>query len=213
MASRLSTLQNEQVCEDTNTFYMSFGDLMVILCCFFVLMHSISKVDKGSFERLRTEFTGSSENSLVELAETLRDMTREMKEISITYDPDGVRINMESTTLFESSSAVLKTDALAPLKPVIGKLMLTDYTIDVEGHTDDQGLYRFRDDLLETNWSLSGLRASTVVHHLLKMGLKEDRLRIIGYAATRPAISFEGKEGIELEAARAANRRVSLLVH
>lgn len=199
--------------EDTNTFYMSFGDLMVILCCFFVLMHSISKVDKGSFERLRTEFTGSSENSLVELAETLTDMTKDMKEVSISFDKDGVRINMESAALFESSSAVLKSGALVQLKPIIEELKATSYTIDVEGHTDDQGLYRYRDKLLETNWSLSGLRASTVVHHLLEMGLQEDRLRIIGYASNHPAIPVTGKEGDELEKARAANRRVSLLVH
>lgn len=199
--------------EDANTFYMSFGDLMVILCCFFVLMHSISKVDKGSFERLRTEFTGNSENSLVELSETLTEMTKDMKEISVSFDADGVRINMESAALFESSSAILKGGALTQLKPIIQKLLSTDYIIDVEGHTDDQGLYRYRDKLLETNWSLSGLRASTVVHHLLEMGLQENRLRIIGYASNHPAISISGKEGDELEKARAANRRVSLLVH
>ncbi|MFK7824076.1 MAG: flagellar motor protein MotB [Oligoflexales bacterium] len=196
-----------------SSFYMSFGDLMVILCCFFVLIHSISKVDVGSFERVRTELTGVSAGSLVELADDLKDIAKDIKDVNISYDSDGVRINMETTALFEVSSAIVREDGLAPLGPILSRIKGTKYILDVEGHTDDQGLYRYREKLLETNWSLSGLRASSVLHHLIAFGFEENRLRIVGYAATRPKVSIAGKKDKRLEQARAANRRVSILVH
>lgn len=209
--AELTTRDPEQL--GASSFYMSFGDLMVILCCFFVLIHSISKVDVGSFERVRTELTGVSAGSLVELAEDLKEIAKTIEDVNISYDSDGVRINMETTALFEVSSAVVREDGLVPLGPILMRVKGTKYILDVEGHTDDQGLYRYRDKLLETNWSLSGLRASSVVHHLIKLGFSEDRLRIVGYAATRPKVSVSGIEGDELDRARAANRRVSILVH
>lgn len=211
---RMAELINREPEElGSSSFYMSFGDLMVILCCFFVLIHSISKVDVGSFERVRTELTGVSTDSLVELADDLKEIADGIKDVNISYDSDGVRINMETTALFEVSSAIVRKDGLVPLKPILLRVKGTKYILDVEGHTDDQGLYRYRDDLLETNWSLSGLRASSVAHHLLEIGFAEERIRIVGYAATRPKVSIKGKDGDDLDRARAANRRVSILVH
>ncbi|MFK7873786.1 MAG: flagellar motor protein MotB [Oligoflexales bacterium] len=207
--------QDQYAMNNTTAFYMSFGDLMVILCCFFVLIHSVSKVEIGSFERIRTQFTGTSKGSLVELSEDLQKIIKlsKMEDIQVSYDSDGVRLNMETTSLFEVSSAIVKKEALQPLEKILLKVRETPYTLDIEGHTDDQGLYRVRDDLLETNWSLSGLRASSVLHHLIALGFKETRMRIVGYASNRPKIGISGKQGLELSQARAANRRVSILIH
>lgn len=213
MSHRFEDLMKIDQGSGLNSFYMSFGDLMVILCCFFVLMHSISKVDVGSFERIRAEFTGVEEGSLVELAQMLQEMTKEIKEVQVSYDPDGVRLNLETATLFRVNSAVLRKGALSPIKRILFPILKTDYAIDVEGHTDDRRLYRYKEEFLETNWSLSGLRASTVVHYLLELGVAQERLRLVGYAATRPKIKVSGKSGKELEKARDANRRVSILVH
>lgn len=194
-------------------FYMSFGDLMVILCCFFVLMHSISRVDTGSFEKIRTQFTGTVKGSLVDLHRRIRKVSRSLKDVSISLDSDGLRINLETAALFEVRSAVLRRGALAPLDRILAIVKNTRYQLDVEGHTDDQNLYHKKGGLVETNWSLSGLRASTVVHHLLQLGFDEKRIRIVGYASNRPRIKVARKKGASLDRARQANRRVSLLIH
>jgi chemotaxis protein MotB len=55
-----------------------------------------------------------------------------------------------------------------------------------------------------SNWELSGARAAMVVETLGDAGLPETRLRLVGYADTRPVASNATAEG------RAANRRVVL---
>ena len=49
--------------EGLDVFYISFGDLMVILCVFFVMLLSMSKVDIGSFEKVKSVMTGSTEDT------------------------------------------------------------------------------------------------------------------------------------------------------
>ncbi|MBF0442866.1 MAG: OmpA family protein, partial [Oligoflexales bacterium] len=92
------------------------------------------------------------------------------------------------------------------------KVLETRYRVDVEGHSDDRPFYRKDKEGVETNWSLSGKRASSVVHHLLDFGFSPMRIRVVGYASTRPMKEVKGKEGKALERARAENRRVSLLI-
>jgi chemotaxis protein MotB len=208
---RLADLaQDNSHAAGTNPFYISLADLMIILCVFFVLVVSMSTIDRGSFEKIRTGISGDTRGTLVELAEALRAEAKGQTGISIRLAPDGVRLDMESAALFDTGSAVLKVGNLQALTPVLRRILFTKYRIDIEGHTDDRPLYRVDDGEIDSNWSLSGKRASAVAHHLLSLGFTEDRLRVVGYAATRPKVLLEGTP--DLEAARAQNRRVSLLV-
>ena len=63
--------------EDQNTitsFYISFSDLMVLLGVFFVMLLSMSRIDTGSFEKIKSGFSGSTKGTLVELAQSLKDI-------------------------------------------------------------------------------------------------------------------------------------------
>ncbi len=210
---KLDELRKQIKHTGVNPFYMSFSDLMMIICCFFVLLFSISKIEIGRFERLRTQFTGSTKNSLVELGNKLDQMAKNIPRVSISQDPDGIRINLKSAAFFKSGSAIMVEGALKPIIPILMEVLPTKYKINIEGHTDDEALYRLEDGLLETNWSLSGLRAATVVHELMAIGFSEERMKITGHASNRPKMSIKNKEGQELEKARAINRRVSILIH
>ena len=95
---------------------------------------------------------------------------------------------------------------------LIKEITSTKYLIDIEGHTDDVPFYRYNEGEIETNWSLSGKRASSVILHLSSFGFESQRLRAVGYADTRSAVDITGKSGVDLENARARNRRVSLLI-
>ncbi|WP_163832370.1 OmpA/MotB family protein [Spartinivicinus ruber] len=212
-------LEQQDDSESKTAFYISFSDLMVMLGVFFVMLLSISKVDVGSFEKVKTSVTGNTAGTLVELSNQLASIVENnagVSGVSVRMAEDGIRLVLDTRALFETGSANLKPQALESLEPILLSILATKYTIDVEGHTDDAPLhhyYRMNNEfMLETNWSLSGRRASSVIHFLLQFGFTDERLRLVGYASTRPINSTIGKSGTALEAARANNRRVSLLI-
>lgn len=201
--------------EGLDSFYISFGDLMVILCVFLVMLLTMSKIDIGSFEKIKSVMTGRTENTLVALADSLKEIIEVAPGIpgaSVELAKDGVRVDLDTGVLFAPGSAVIKDEALGPIAPLLKEIIKTDYLIDIEGHTDDVPFYRIDEGEIESNWSLSGKRASSVILHLRSFGFSSRRLRAVGYAHTRPVVVVRGKTGNALEDARARNRRVSLLI-
>ena len=113
--------QEVQDLKSSNTFYVSFSDLMLILLVFMVMLVSISKVETGSFESIKTAFSGRTEGTLVELATTLKRIAEKdpgIPGVKVRMAKDGVRLDLESAALFDTGSAVLKEEALAPLRPI-----------------------------------------------------------------------------------------------
>ena len=212
---KLEELQVEHDEKGLDSFYISFGDLMVILCVFFVMLLSMSKIDVGSFEKIKSVMTGRTENTLVELAETLQEIIDTAPGVpgaSVELAKDGVRLDLDTGVLFAPGKAIIKDEALESIAPLLEEIRQTEYLIDVEGHSDDVPYYRIIDGEIETNWSLSGKRASSVILHLREFGFSAKRLRAVGYADTRAMVDTRGKSGEALEKARARNRRVSLLI-
>ena len=199
-----------------NPFYISFSDLMVLLTVFFVMLLGMSEIKIGSFEKLKSGFSGSTKGTLIELAADLKVAAEQLPGIEIAMEDDGVRMNLPTAALFETGSAVLRKRSLDRFQPLFARVLKTKYTIDVEGHSDDRPFFKNTKTPegieLDTNWSLSGRRASSVVHYLLDLGFEQERLRVVGYAATRPQLSIKQKYGLQLDKARAMNRRVSILV-
>jgi chemotaxis protein MotB len=211
----LDALAAEQDDGGIDAFYISFGDLMVILCVFLVMLLTMSKIDIGSFEKVKSVMTGRTDNTLVELSGTLKEIiegTPGIPGATVHLAKDGVRVDLDTAVLFAPGSAVIKDDTLDSLRPLMREIMKTEYLIDIEGHTDDVPYYRIEDGEVDTNWSLSGKRASSVILYLRSLGFASDRLRAVGYAHTRPVVPTQGISGDALENARARNRRVSLLI-
>lgn len=189
---------------------------MTLLCVFFAVLVGMSRIDVGSFERMKTSVTGISKGTLVELARDLERVAAGQKGVSVRLGDDGVHLDFESAALFDTASAALKAGGLVSMVPMLKRILSTRYSIDVEGHTDDVPLYRKDQsktgEEIETNWTLSGRRASSVVNWLIGFGFSEARLRIVGYASTRPKVDVGERTGQALENARAENRRVSILI-
>jgi chemotaxis protein MotB len=211
----LDSIAVEDNDEGIDSFYISFGDLMVILCVFLVMLLTMSKIDIGSFEKIKSVMTGRTDNTLVELTESLQKIvagTPGIPGATVHLAKDGVRVDLDTAVLFARGSAVIKDDTLDSLRPLMREILRTEYLIDIEGHTDDVPFYRIEDGEIDTNWSLSGKRASSVILYLRSVGFPAPRLRAVGYAHTRPVVNARGKTGVALENARARNRRVSLLI-
>ncbi len=202
---------------EAETFYVSFSDLMLLLCVFFVMLLGASKVQEGSFDELRAGFTGDQTSSMGTLEKSLKKAIENNQNFSVSRDKRGVRLDMDSIALFDTGSAVLKSETLGSLVGALRTVANSGYKIDVEGHTDDTPLFKIEKtefgQEVETNWSLSGRRASAVALVLKKIGVQDQLLRVIGYADTQPKESISGKSGVSLSNARQKNRRVSLLLH
>lgn len=216
---RLRTLQDAHARgkeSPVNAFYLSLSDLMTLLCVFFAVLVGMSRIDVGSFEKMKSSVTGSSKGTLVELAKDLEAVSAGQKGVSVHLGEDGVHLDFESAALFETGSAALRVGSLDPMAAMLKRILATKYSIDVEGHTDDVPLYRkekVRDgEEIETNWTLSGRRASSVVNWLVDFGYGAARLRVIGYGSTRAKVDVGPLSGAKLEGARAENRRVSMLI-
>ena len=123
-------------------------------------------------------------------------------DVQVLVRDEGVSFRIPSEVLFASGEAVLTPAGLAVIDQLLPAFnRLPDYTVVVEGHTDNVPIQTAR---FPSNWELSAARASSVVRHLEARGLNPTRLRATGYADTRPLAPNDTPQG------RALNRRVEI---
>jgi outer membrane protein OmpA-like peptidoglycan-associated protein len=111
----------------------------------------------------------------------------------------GLVMNLNSNYLkFEFDKADLRADDRELLSRVAGILLTSkDYTISVNGHTDDVGT-------AEYNQKLSERRAQAVRDYLVKVGVPAGIISVTGHGKSLPLVRGSTEE------ARAKNRRVEL---
>lgn len=116
----------------------------------------------------------------------------EIEEVVESLDLSGVN--------FESGTAQLRADAFAILDQAAGALAgVSDVSLEVQGHTDDQGG-------ADLNQALSEARAAAVAEYLSSNGVDPSILAVRGYGEAEPIEDNQTEQG------RAANRRVELIV-
>lgn len=124
------------------------------------------------------------------------------EEVMFLRRDDGLIFRIPSEVLFAAGEAELTPagrSVIDRLLPAINRL--PDYTVVVEGHTDNVPIQTPR---FPSNWELSAARAGSVVRHLEARGINPTRLRATGYADTRPIAAND------TAANRALNRRVEI---
>jgi outer membrane protein OmpA-like peptidoglycan-associated protein len=111
----------------------------------------------------------------------------------------GLVMNLGGDHLkFEFNKAELQTSDKELLSRIAGILLTShDYTVSVNGHTDDVGSAAY-------NQKLSERRAQAVRDYLVKAGLPPEILSVEGHGKSRPLVPGTS------DAARAKNRRVEL---
>ena len=111
----------------------------------------------------------------------------------------GINFQVNSSTLLATSNKTLDA-AVAVLKEY------PDLKLEIGGHTDDQPMGKggkFAD-----NKALSQARADAVKAYFVQKGIEEPRLTAVGYGDTVPKEPPTGLKGVQLNNARAKNRRV-----
>ncbi len=126
-------------------------------------------------------------------------------DVSVTMRARGLVISINSRVLFASGKSDLAAsseDLVLHIADVLAPL--ADNQILVEGHTDSDPIHTAQFD---SNWELSGCRASTVLRLLLSTGkLKEENMSAVGYGEYRPIAPND------TPANKAKNRRVNIVI-
>jgi len=214
----------------------TYGDLMTLLLCFFVLLVSMSTMEVEKFKAAAASLKGAlsvlpfqeqtipnpmtpktanqrqprskrtSKSEAVKKLERLiqeKNLGRliEVKEIS-----SGIHIIIGDPALFDSGSAVIKTQIYAVLDGVaeiVKEGDVEDY-IRVEGHTDNVPI---NTPQYKNNWELSISRSLSVIRYIKENNdIDPKRLLPVGCGEYHPIESNDTPEG------RAINRRVELYI-
>ena len=123
--------------------------------------------------------------------------------VEVIREDTSVRIEFNDDLLFSSGEAELNLKGSTLLNKWVDLLRRQTGIIFVEGHTDDQLIATRR---YPSNWELSATRAAAVTRYFIEHGIEPDRLRTVGYAATRPRDMGNSPK------ARKRNRRVSIVI-
>ncbi len=205
----------------------TYGDLVTLLMCFFVLLYSFSTLETGKFRQVALSIQaaltgvldgGASLNDkdllnkggelTIDEAYAVIDAYLEEAglrgRVEAVYDERGLAVRFLDTVLFDLAKADLRPEALGILDRVAEVLQRVPNQIAVEGHTDNLPINTRE---FPSNWWLSTARANRVVEYLIhKHKLTPERLSAVGYGEYRPLVPNSSA------ANRARNRRVEILI-
>ena len=181
----------------------TFADLMTLLFCFFVLINALSTQPKNCSD----------------LDKFLNDNKEQFKKYELRSTKLSCIVSLPQDYLFRSGDAVLKKGAFKALSPLFKKILeIPEHKSDlmtVEGHTDNVPM---RSKKFPSNWELSSARATAIATMLInRLKYPEESISIVGFADTRPKVSYTDKigsllKGSELKNARRTNRRVEIVL-
>lgn len=211
----------------------TYGDMVTLLLCFFVLLFSFANLDVQKFKAIAQSMNGSlgvldsgaainmepmmgsfPNDSPTEEKEEFKDLYQEMNEyvkennltasITLRLDERGLLVRFMDDVLFDSGKADLTPGAKEIINKVAEIIRVNDKNVRVEGHTDNVPINTSR---FPSNWELSTTRAVNVVKYLIEEnGIEAKRLSASGYSDQHPVDDNGTKEG------RQKNRRVDLVI-
>jgi len=112
-------------------------------------------------------------------------------EVQVSSDERGAIITISDVVLFPPGQARMTLPGKRKLKQVFDLLKQFDYSVKIEGHTDNSPI---RTDRFPSNWELSAARASEVVRMLIADGYPPRK--IVGGRVRRvPAQSLQQQSG------------------
>jgi chemotaxis protein MotB len=217
---------------DPEAWMLSFGDLVSLMLVFFVMLFSMSTLEKEEFEAvvsaLSQQFNPSNE---IERPKPSVDMDIPKIEISRAYDLDYLRalfaektahdpilqkisihqlhdrliVSLPSDKLFDQGEAQLHEEAKKALFLLGDALRYISNRVDVNGHTDPDPV---SSPIYTSNWELSLSRAIAVARELRRVGYQQE-VHAFGLADSRfDDLSRE----IPIERRYALARRVDLVI-
>ena len=211
---------------------MTYADMITLLLCFFAVFLAIAIPDERKFEEAKQkvveQFAGANSDHLkgthslppteidtpptsdvlFEALPSIVDRFDDNKDVEVEKGDRITTIEMNSAPFFPKGAAALSQEGvkvLGELQPSLMSEEYKDYTISVEGYTDDNPI---KTPQFPSNWELSTARAAAVVRTLIDLGVPANRLRAVGFAESVPKVANRDEAGKPIEANQAQNRRV-----
>jgi chemotaxis protein MotB len=206
----------------TEDWLVTYADAITILMAFFVMMFSISEPSPEKFDQVAGGILEEMDGKNAAKAEAMLVMAQEMQETvdsfeentdaSMDQSDEGLTFNFKSNSMFKGGSAIVVPEAeplLDHVAQMVSLMGITNYTVEVEGHTDDVPIETKQ---FPSNWELSASRASAVVRWLISRGIDPQRLRAVGYGATQPLVDNLNEDGEGIPENREENRRIVIKI-
>lgn len=211
---------------------VTFGDMMSLLLCFFVIIVSMSEIKKDEkfqqvMQSLRRAFGNTGEiRAVISKPLDPNSLLRKLQQIVIppkinrgdADDPgiqgrvfrvtdvrEGIHVEIGGRITFERFSDVLKPEAERLIEQVAAKTVGHNTIIKITGHTTREPLPA--DSAWGDQWGLSYARAEAVKQVLERNGIRSARLRLVAAGPEAPVLrqAYEERE-------MALNRRVEVIV-
>ena len=194
-----------------DSWLWSYADLITNLLLFFVVILSAANLSKTKMQQVTKAISGEAQPESLETLQEQIEKTIAEKNLSevvqTKLQDDGLELSLNSGFVFDSGRALLRPEFEAPLASMLETLTpwMSKYQFAVEGHTDATPV--LPSSQFASNWELSSARALVVRERLEGVGIDRRRIRVEGYADTRP-LPDEALAGLTPEQKNARNRRV-----
>lgn len=202
----------EKIDED---WMSTYGDMVTLLLCFFVMMLSVSKPDVAKYEQISAGLSEGLGKKIIQrpiemLMTELNDdiQSLDLEKVAIGSDTQGIVLEFGGDMLFNRGSADIKPEALPALKRMAATLQSDRYknfVFSIEGHTSDE---KVASEKYPSNWELSSARASAVARFLEERGIARVRMRATGMNDVSPKYPNLDPFGDPIPENRIRNRRV-----
>lgn len=221
--------------ENSERWLLTYSDLITLLMIFFILLYAMSSTDTRKFENLTGALQQAFNNGTYQLvtiggspgnphtlsgttpspkvllkriqqqiAQMVRMVGIPQSVITVGDSHEGVVISFGGSVLFYPGDVQLKPQAHPLLNRMAVILRTLPNNIRVVGNTDDQGATPAATD---SNWTLSALRAVSVVEYLAGPGrVPAQRLQAAAFGQYHPVASNSTPQG------RARNRHADIVV-
>ncbi len=211
----------------------TYGDMMTLCLCFFVLLFSFSTIDAQKFKAVAESLQGSlgvfesgptlsvipnvneypsdipvdeeiDYNELYQEIKKILDEKGLQNSVTLVLNERGLLIRFLDNVLFPSGSAELKAESKEIIDMLSDVVKKNNNSVRVEGHTDNIPI---RTGKFPSNWELSTTRAVNVVKYFIEIkGIAPDKLSAAGYGEYHPIEKNDNAGG------REKNRRVDIVI-
>jgi chemotaxis protein MotB len=195
---------------------LSYADLITNLLIFFVMLLAAANISRTKMQQISQSLSGiESKQSLSSIKQEIDErIHKEGMEglVQTKLTDDGLELSLNSGLVFDSGRADIRAEMTTALGGMLNTLVpySEKYAFAVEGHTDSKPI--INGTLFKSNWELSTERANAVRGKLEDVGVDRTRIRVEGYADTRPLPAKE-LEGLDEEERLARHRRVIVRVY
>lgn len=221
----------------SNEWLATYGDLVTLLMCFFVLLYSMAVIDQGKAKQAISslnkmgilsqvgDMNSTAGNTILENTEIISEQQQQMdsihdevkkiidqknleNDVEVKNETKGVLIRFKDDVIYDVGSAELKPAAKVILTQISDVLKKYNKNIRIEGHTDSLPIQSGK---YESNWELSSARAISVVKFLSSELPLDKRIKQQSFEVSGYG-EFRPIAPNDTDQNRQKNRRIEMLI-